>query len=1684
MGQGYSLTTLSAGSANIDVPELVDLVHEKSLGTARFMKSIRARNQQGLVFVKAFVKPYASLELRKYLDTIIEERNALTDIPNTLAYQRILETTNGGFLARQYIHSSVYDRMSTRPFLEDIEKKWIAFQLLCALRDCHARDVFHGDIKSENLLVTSWNWLYLADFSSSFKPTYLPEDNPADFSFYFDTSGRRTCYLAPERFVSTGESHTDGGINWAMDIFSAGCVIAELFLEGPIFTLSQLFRYRKGDIGLEHTHLNKLEDSDVRELILHMIRLDPESRYAAEEILTFWRGKVFPEYFYGFLHQYMALLTDSSSGRKQISLETNAIESDERIERIYADFDKISYFFGYVKQNDRQENTLSRTLIDRGMPMHIDLIQKPYPNAEMQPEADKGTLIFLAVVVASLRNTSKAAARIKACDLLLAFGQKLPDEIKLDRILPYIVVLLSDHSDMVRNAALRTMTQLLSTVRVVSPVNTYIFPEYIFPRLKTFTLGVSQQPSPVIRATYASCLAPLAQSSARILDLVQAIKADGKLPDLAEKDWASEATFHGLFDVARVDLVAHFEDATKALITDPDPAVRRAFLGSVSSLCVFFGSSKTSDLILSHLNTYLNDQDWILKCSFIKALVGIAALIGTSSLEKFVLPLMIQSLTDPESFVIERVMRSLASMAEIGLLQKVTLLEVLTIVVRFLVHPSLWVREASAHFVASCGNKLSAADKYCIGLPLLQPFLRTPVLEFSELQILDSLKKPLPRPVLEMAMLWATKVEKGLFWKNATRDAVFVSPQTDSPNRSIPSGRQFPSRIPSSQRNEEDEQWLAKLRGLGMQSDDDMKLLALREFIWRVAHRKTDAVDSDLQGMLNNVVSLNEINVTPQNIFFDNREPVRVIKDSRLQRRDVAEAGGRPHTIADALLDASTTIENSATTRKSLTNTNDSTQQNATDRTKPRQIAKPKPISNPSSSPPPHSSVVKKPESRVSPPNQSQHNGTRSPKSWPLSEQGVEGPTGPSSRQRLSIRKSSYNSLHHRSSAINLLNRKETSKADPATSTTSENAFGKLDGPLQPHRVTEPSPLSLAATVSPGSKSVQRQTAEDAYEPNHSYSGTDRNILRLLDSHFIENFPIDLFDFGQVIQPIDPKSPIPRVSDSFQHTSTAGGPEHTTHHSEPWHPNGHLSTLFNEHTAAVNCVVPSPDHAFFATGSDDGTCRIWDTTRLEKNVTPRSRQAYKHAAGAKVKALCFVENTHAFVSAANDGSVHIVKVDYKRVEGGESTRYGKLCLVRNYQIPQRNDLEDADAKAEENPQRAPEHAVCVHHYRTSNSQSVLLLLTSRSRVIAIDLKTMSLLYTLTNPLVHGSPTTFVIDKRHNWLLLGTSHGILDLWDLRFRLRIRSWGLKSGARIQKLCLHPSKGKGKWVVVAAGPEISVWDIEKPICKEVYRPESASSSHTSSSAEAASARAATITSTKPYEPWFPDDEPPATRLSRFADRIVANGTLTDPAQLSSSPSFPDTQRRSPAGPDNTITALYIAHDNIHNPSTPHDPVKVPFLISGGSDRRLRFWDLVRPEYSSVISGIPPSADDGFTAPKPRYDVTHPGGQITLVSESLASSSAAGGERTTPQKGGTKANASSGGSGGHTSAAATTAAGAAAAAAAAGNKPPRSTIISKQQQMLLRNHLDGITDCCVLMRPYGVVVSVDKGGGVYVFQ
>lgn len=1627
------MTTLSAASATIDVPELSDLSHDKVLASARFTKSLRARSQQGFVFVKALMKPYSAFDVGTYVKQLTDERNALASIPNALGYQRIVETATGGFLVRQYMYSSVYDRLSTRPFLEDIEKRWLSYQLLCAVRDCHAQNLYHGDIKTENLLVTSWNWLYLTDFSACFKPTTLPEDNPADFSFYFDTSSRRVCYVAPERFTSSTSDEVFEELNWAMDMFSVGCAIAEIFLEGPIFTLSQIFKYKTREYSPTHFHINKIEDPEVRAMISNMIDLDPEKRYSAEQHLSFYKSKIFPEYFYNFLHDYVQDLTEPASGEPHLTLDSELLfESDRKIDRVYHDYDKVSYFLGY-----------SAVIGD------ID-IRSPKP---LKPESKTleghidnalhdGTLLFLTLVSSGIRNTSKASARLKACELLGLFARRLPDEAKLDRILPYIVGLLSDKSDVVKVAALHATTSILDSVKVVSPVNAYLFPEYLLPRFRQFLSTGQSRPSALVRAAYASCLATLALASARMLDMVQAVRADGRMSTFSNDIWAPESSFHGLYDVARAELIPHFEEATTLLITDSDTSVRRALLGSISRLCLFFESVRASDVILSHLNTYLNEPDWMLKCAFYDALVGVATYIGTSSLEQFVLPIMTGSMADAEHFIVEKVIRALSRMAALGLFQRSILWELAGLITRYLCHPSIWIREAAAQFVEQACKFLSTADRYCIMLPILQPFLKAPLLDFGEASILDKLKQPLSRAVFEAAVLWASKRDRSLFWTAASQDRCFMIANSDASFAATNFAKRFPARIPPSHKDKGDIQSLETLRNFGFAPDDEVKLMALREYILKFSQHKSENSVDERQRMLGDILSLAQLDVKPQNVFFDTVQPYRPVKKAKSMRSIAQKEQSR--TIADALLDASINEETTISRAGQI-----SQAQKPSARNIPGHSARDSQA--PDEQFP--ASARRQPKIHVD-------GATDEPNQMSASSSGRYGLLDV---DRLSADRRGSKQLGHRHSTINLLNRADAMKADAEISTNPEVAFGKLDRSPTDKSSNRDSSLTQSLNTAEKSRSrspMSQNSAGGSFEANHNYTGDEPAVMKLLDNHLYDSFPLDLYDFGpsrlatDVEVPIkSATTPIPNAS-QIAVTSSVGN-------RQAWRPSGLLLSQFVEHTAAINCVVPAPDHTFFVTASDDGTCKVWDTLRLEKNVSARSRFTHRHGADTKVKCLCFVQDTHTFISAATDGSVQAVRIDITLAESGEAVKFGKPVLVRDWQIPQ--DFQSST--------QAVEHASCMYHYRENSSNSILLIATSLSRILVVDMKNMDVVRSMQNPLHHGIPTTLCLDRKHHWMMLGTTHGILDLWDLRFKLRLRSFGIGgagSGSRIDKLLLHPSRGHGKWIIASCGGEISIWDIEKLTCREVLRP--------------SSFNPISMTKVRNYDPWLPDDESSEQVLQHFAQSIAKDDTLLQPIldqQAKSENETPSNESTISRPHASSITSLCVFSDYLTNAAQPDNPNKTTLMLSVGNDRTLRYWDLAHVDQSFIVSGPMINVVGEENRTKPRYETSWPtsmslSGLVQLVEEKLSDGTVEepSSARSTPRK---KRDGSL-----RTAGVASKQVG----DAAKGGKMPRNAIISAAQEQLLKTHMDGITDVCLLRKPYGCIVSVDRGGSIFVFH
>ncbi len=230
--------------------------------------------------------------------------------------------------------------------------------------------VAHGDVKSENVLITSDLTVLLTDFSSAFKPIYLPLDDPSDFSFFFDTSGRRTCYIAPERFYASdsklakerlavtsqedGWGKRNGKVTEQMDVFSAGCVLAEMWTDGrTVFNLSELYAYKEGSVGLggildnlqdEHVKVSGGHEytTDEQNMISEMLSRAQEDRPSFDHILSSFRGTIFPEYFYTFFKDYAASLSELPETTEAAFLQRSAIQPGRKVDRLLNEWDSIS----------------------------------------------------------------------------------------------------------------------------------------------------------------------------------------------------------------------------------------------------------------------------------------------------------------------------------------------------------------------------------------------------------------------------------------------------------------------------------------------------------------------------------------------------------------------------------------------------------------------------------------------------------------------------------------------------------------------------------------------------------------------------------------------------------------------------------------------------------------------------------------------------------------------------------------------------------------------------------------------------------------------------------------------------------------------------------------------------------------------------------------------------------------------------------------------------------------------------------------------------------------------------------------------------------------------------------------------------------------------------------------------
>lgn len=142
---------------------------------------------------------------------------------NVVELQEVMVEKNDCFMVFEYLSHDLNGLLNHPTFkLDDGQKKHMALQLFQGLDYLHRRGVLHRDIKAANILVSSDGILKLADFGLA---RFFAKRHQLDYSNRVIT----IWYRPPELLL--GETQYGP----AVDIWSAACVMVEIFTQAPIF---------------------------------------------------------------------------------------------------------------------------------------------------------------------------------------------------------------------------------------------------------------------------------------------------------------------------------------------------------------------------------------------------------------------------------------------------------------------------------------------------------------------------------------------------------------------------------------------------------------------------------------------------------------------------------------------------------------------------------------------------------------------------------------------------------------------------------------------------------------------------------------------------------------------------------------------------------------------------------------------------------------------------------------------------------------------------------------------------------------------------------------------------------------------------------------------------------------------------------------------------------------------------------------------------------------------------------------------------------------------------------------------------------------------------------------------------------------------------------------------------------
>lgn len=259
----------------------------------------------------------------------------------------------------------------------------------------------------------------------------------------------------------------------------------------------------------------------------------------------------------------------------------------------------------------------------------------------------------------------------------------------------------------------------------------------------------------------------------------------------------------------------------------------------------------------------------------------------------------------------------------------------------------------------------------------------------------------------------------------------------------------------------------------------------------------------------------------------------------------------------------------------------------------------------------------------------------------------------------------------------------------------------------------------------------------------------------------------------------------------------------------------------------VTRLAPIASTSLFVSASEDGTAMIWDTRRLERDISFRPRASFHSHNSSPLRAVCCIDDQGSVVSGSADGTVQLWNIARS---GSSVVADGEEPLRRSFSRT------DSHHHHHHHPGDGGGYAISgaimdIVPVQKQHHAASVAVATQYTGVYGIDIRSpqhhvwhvqqhasMGVVTRLVAPLL--SSNSSVGDCY--WLVSGTSRGYMTLWDLRFFLPVNTWNIpwkESAIQAMSLCDH-NHGPGVFVGTRGQHEMSLWDIAGGRCKTVFR------------------------------------------------------------------------------------------------------------------------------------------------------------------------------------------------------------------------------------------------------------------------